>query len=500
MAQKTREFSPEFLWGGSLPRTCAAILAIIGFTYLMEESMHYIGFFNQEGQAIWWPTNGLALALMVRSKRSHWPLVLAGTLLGSLTGLLIRGWPLSSGILNVIANSVGPAIGAFALPRFKRMEDWLQEPHLVLRYAAFALVLAPAVSAAIYASKVHLFLPGLHFWHVFQARANSDMLGYAIFTPLVLVFTNRETYRQMRLRDVLTLILLLGFIAGATYLVFWQTVYPLAFVLIAVIMLVALRRGFAASVLAMNLLAVLATIATMHGYGPLTFGAGATLNPRILLLQAFLALVMITVFSVSVVQAERRIYYEQLQAAYQEMEKLATTDVLTGLANRRLFEQTLNAEWARAVRSGKPLALLLIDVDNFKAYNDRFGHLAGDARLCRIAQVIFALEYRSSDLFARYGGEEFVLLLPETSLDAAAQVAESIRLCVENMERDPQLPGDRQVSVSIGCAAVSPHAGIPPETLINTSDEALYRAKHNGRNRVETAGSSASAIKLKAQS
>jgi diguanylate cyclase (GGDEF)-like protein len=251
-----------------------------------------------------------------------------------------------------------------------------------------------------------------------------------------------------------------------------------------VVLLVTLRLGFGASVVAVNLLAVLATTATMHNHGPLTLGAGTIQAHRILLLQAFLALTMVTVFCVSVMQIERGVFQQRLQIAYEEMEKRATTDVLTGVANRRLFDEALKAEWARALRSGDSLALLMLDVDHFKSYNDRFGHPAGDACLRSIAQTILALDHRSTDLLARYGGEEFAYLLPAARVEDAARIAEVIRLRIEGMHENSEAD-DCSISISIGCAALTPAPGLLPDALVAASDEALYRAKHNGRNRVE---------------
>ncbi len=447
--------------------------------------MNYIGFFSDQGQAIWWPTNGLALALMVRSDRSRWATILVGILLGSWVSAIHYGWPISSRIVNFIANSVGPMLGALVLPRFRRLEDWLQEPHLVFRYVAFVLLLAPVLSATIYATNTHFFLPGLNFWTVLQTRADSDMLGYALFTPFVLVLTSRETYQRVKPAEIPLLAVLLALVGGTTYLVFWQTAYALTFVLISVALLVTLRLGFTASVLAVNLLAVLATVATMHGHGPFMLGQGVMLAHRILLLQAFLALTMVTVFSVSVMQIERKVFQERLQLAYEEMERRATTDVLTGVANRRLFDETLKSEWSRALRRGDSLALLMLDVDHFKLYNDRFGHPAGDACLHRIAQTILAIGHRSSDLLARYGGEEFSFLLPTTKLEDAARIAENIRLRIERMHKDPENAGDHPISISVGCAALTPTLDLTPELLIAAADQALYQAKRNGRNRIE---------------
>jgi diguanylate cyclase (GGDEF)-like protein len=466
-------------------RFCAEFLGLVCTVFLVEESMNLVGFFSQQGQAIWWPTNGLALALMVRSERSRWFAILAGILLGSWIGGIRHGWPISSRIVNCVANSIGPLLAAFALPYFNRLEDWLQEPHLAIRYVFFALLLAPALSATIYASTAHLFLPNVHFWIVLQTRGDADMLGYALFTPLILVLTSKETYRQAGASKQTESVLLLAIVAASTYFVFWQTAYDISFVLISVVLLVTLRIGFAASVVAVNLLAVLATVATMHGQGSLTLGSGAIEAHRILLLQAFLTLTMVTVFYVSVMQVERNVFQKQLQFAFEEMRRLATTDALTGVANRRLFDERLKEEWSRAVRNRDSIALLMIDVDHFKSFNDQFGHLVGDACLRNIARTILAIDHRRIDLLARYGGEEFAYLLPSANAEDAARIGEIIRLRIQRMHEEADNGTDRAVSISIGCAALTPVLGDVPEILVRDSDEALYRAKRNGRNCVE---------------
>lgn len=490
---QSRSLAPTLLWKRILLRSCAEFLGLVCAVFLMEESMNYVGFFSEQGQAIWWPTNGLALALMLRLERSRWLTILAAILLGSWIGGIRHGWPVSSRIVNAIANSIGPMLAAFALPQFKKLEDWLQEPRLVFRYVLFALLLAPALSATLYASTAHLFLPNVHFWTVLQTRGDSDMLGYALFTPLILVVSSKETYRQASASKLAILVLLLGIVAGSTYFVFWQTGYDISFVLISVVLLVTMRLGFVPSVVAVNLLAVLATVATMHGHGPLTLGSGAIEAHRILLLQAFLALTMVTVFYVSVMQIERNVFQRRLQFAYEEMEWRATTDSLTGVANRRMFEERLNNEWTRAIRTGDFIALLMLDVDHFKAYNDEFGHPAGDTLLRRIAQTILAIEHRSTDLLARYGGEEFAYLLPGASVEDAVRIGEMIRSQIEKMHEEPENSVHCAISISIGCATLSPTTGALPEMLVCSSDEALYRAKRNGRNCVECTESPLSA-------
>ncbi|MES2128187.1 MAG: sensor domain-containing diguanylate cyclase [Pseudomonadota bacterium] len=163
------------------------------------------------------------------------------------------------------------------------------------------------------------------------------------------------------------------------------------------------------------------------------------------------------------------------------LEQLATRDGLTGLANRRCFDDTLVAEWARAMRQKQPLSLLMVDVDNFKQYNDAHGHQGGDDCLKRIAAAV-SKEMRANDLVARYGGEEFAVILPNQSLKGAAIVAERIRCRVEQLQLANR-PG-AHVTVSIGAAtAIAAHDSDPGQ-LVAIADAALYRAKHMGRNRI----------------
>ena len=175
--------------------------------------------------------------------------------------------------------------------------------------------------------------------------------------------------------------------------------------------------------------------------------------------------------------------------AHQRLEQDVVTDALTGLANRRAFDDTLAREWARAARADTELSLILVDVDHFKAFNDHYGHPAGDACLRQVAGAIRGVIRRPGDLAARYGGEEMAVILPRTPSSGAALVAESLRIAVEGL-RTPHVasPGGR-LTVSLGVATTVAAVGhlIPmPDGLVIAADGALYRAKSRGRNRVET--------------
>ena len=167
-----------------------------------------------------------------------------------------------------------------------------------------------------------------------------------------------------------------------------------------------------------------------------------------------------------------------------ELERLASTDLLTTLANRRHFQDALEREWARAVRSGLDLAVLMIDADFFKLYNDTFGHLAGDELLKLVAGCIRDSVHRPADLPCRVGGEEFAVLLPETDEAGALAVAELIRSAVEALLAPHPLSPLGSVSVSIGAVSLRPRRNQASEEMVAAADAALYRAKDEGRNRV----------------
>ena len=169
------------------------------------------------------------------------------------------------------------------------------------------------------------------------------------------------------------------------------------------------------------------------------------------------------------------------------LESLAHIDSLTNIANRRRLDHALHLEWRRCQRAGAPLALLMIDIDAFKAYNDHFGHGQGDVCLRRVADCLAAGIQRPGDLIARFGGEEFAILLPETDLAAAAQIGERLREQIE-AKRIPHAPAQKYevVTISVGCAAVLPDESMKFQDLIDKADRNLYTAKHSGRNRIST--------------
>jgi diguanylate cyclase (GGDEF)-like protein len=189
--------------------------------------------------------------------------------------------------------------------------------------------------------------------------------------------------------------------------------------------------------------------------------------PVVPLMTAFVAAAMLTGF---------------YQTAH--LKTLSAEDKLTGLANRRTFDETLQREWYRMLRSQRPLSLIICDVDYFKRYNDTYGHLAGDHCLSQVGKALKAATKHANVLVARYGGEEFVILLPEVDSHEALSLAERIRQQVQSL----QLPHtgsqvSAYVSLSLGVTSVIPTMELPPSALVETADQGLYQAKQSGRNR-----------------
>lgn len=175
---------------------------------------------------------------------------------------------------------------------------------------------------------------------------------------------------------------------------------------------------------------------------------------------------------------------DELRELNSQLEALSLTDALTGIANRRHFDQSLEQEWSRARRNGQPLALAVMDVDWFKPYNDHYGHPAGDACLQQIAQALSTSACRASDLVARYGGEEFVFISPSTDLTGAQAMASKLLQAVQALDLPHTKSPIGHITLSIGVAAFVPGKDDSPEALYQRADSALYEAKKQGRNRV----------------
>ena len=174
---------------------------------------------------------------------------------------------------------------------------------------------------------------------------------------------------------------------------------------------------------------------------------------------------------------------EMLKAANLKLERISMIDGLTSIENRRAFDIAYNRAWKMCLRERMPLALIMIDIDNFKIFNDTYGHLSGDQTLIKIAEVIKGIAKRPGDLAARYGGEEFVVMLMNTTAEGAIIIAEKIRRKIEELEIENR-EIKSVITVSLGVASAVPEKEMVPNELIDAADKALYKAKEEGRNKV----------------
>jgi len=189
-------------------------------------------------------------------------------------------------------------------------------------------------------------------------------------------------------------------------------------------------------------------------------------------------------FSPSIVKA-RVANHIELKQQRDLLASLNLTDALTGIANRRRFDDSLDYVWNTAIRSKSELSLILIDIDSFKAVNDHGGHVYGDECLRKIATALNNCVQRSMDVVARYGGEEFAVILPNTDRDTASRLAEKMRACVvETQINHPDTDKGPYVTISLGVESMLPSPDMTPQSLIEKADSNLYKAKHAGKNQV----------------
>lgn len=181
--------------------------------------------------------------------------------------------------------------------------------------------------------------------------------------------------------------------------------------------------------------------------------------------------------------SERKQTEQQLLQLQKQLEELSYQDGLTGVANRRMFDNRLQMEWSNAQRNRLPLSLILLDIDYFKQYNDHYGHVRGDDCLKSVGQALSGAAVRPRDLLARYGGEEFVLLLPETDAQAAAQVSERCRQLIrgQNIQHAHSQVAPL-LTISLGVGTLIPGPFDQPQAFLERVDRLLYKAKHQGRN------------------
>jgi diguanylate cyclase (GGDEF)-like protein len=448
------------------------------------------------GWTILWPLNGITIALLIRRPKSDWPTMLIGIELGIGLGEFLDANPLSSTLWQRLFSLVEVVLSASFLPDFTTLEDWLRKPRIFIRFVC-ALVVGPLVSgvmAALYfeITKHQAFLSALDDW------TTADALGIAAIMPLALSIRSREMRSLFRLRTAWRTVLILAVALTSAAAAFSVSQYPLLFLVYPTLLLVDSLLGFSGSAIAVSAISFLAVYLTTNALGPFGHWPAGLPVTRDVAFQLFLGFHLVALFPASIMILERRRMAEELVDSNRQLLLLASMDGLTGIANRRALDERFSQEWSRAIRVGTPLALVMIDIDHFKQFNDIYGHHAGDRCLQAVASLLQAKVQRGQDHLARFGGEEFALLLPHTDLQGAVHIAEQMRLAILDLAIPHRAGEEGLVTVSLGCAALSPVNGDDDSRLLETADAALYQAKSAGRNQVHGAESEQRVVPIRA--
>lgn len=440
---------------------------------------------QSEGVATIWLSNGILFGLVITRPRAKWiPYFLAGLLADTLADV-VYGDPLKVALGVSLANSIEVILSTLVLTRWFGTPLNLAKRRPMIGFLLVSVVGAAALTSAVGASWTLLFYPGVPWIRMWRTWYLGDMLGMALLAPLVFTLHRPDFFSALSKRRLPGTLLVLLVPALTAVLVFTHAQDPLIFFLYPALLLVVFRLGFPGTVMAVVVVAFLSIGLTVKGQGPLMLIAGEHMMlHRIVVAQIFLAVSIFTMFPVAALLEEGAELQRSLAESESRQRRLANADDLTGLSNRRAFNLRLEEEWRYATENDTDMALLLLDADLFKSYNDLNGHLGGDECLRRIAKAVESAIDGAGGFAARFGGEEFAVILPGETLSRAVHLAEEIRGGVVRLAvAHPGCTGGLQ-TVSLGVAAMHPAAGGETLDLVRAADDALYRAKTLGRNRV----------------
>lgn len=440
-------------------------LALLLLTYVVAGKLGLQLAFAFPSATPVWPATGLAFVALLRFGLGLWPAVFVGAFLVNITtaGTVLTSLGIAGG------NMLEAVLGAWLVTRYAGGVDFVRSPERIFSFTLLAAMGSTMVSATI--GTATLFAAGMvppgQWGPIWLTWWLGDASGDLLIAPALLLWvrtpltlpTPRRALEGIALFGGLIVVglILFGVVAPLSYLG-----ASLKFLTIPFLTWAAVRFGPREAATAILLLGAIAIWGTLGANG---FGRSAT-NTTLLLLQAYMAVATVMTLMLAGAVAERRAAEERLTA-------LSITDPLTGIANYRHLITSLAGEIERSERTGRPFAILFMDVDGLKAINDRYGHLAGSHALCEVAEVLRA-SARVVDTAARYGGDEFALLLPETTEEEANQVAKRLA------ERLAARGGTPPVTLSIG-VAVHPRDGRTADALIGSADRQLYQVRSRER-------------------
>jgi diguanylate cyclase (GGDEF)-like protein len=439
-----------------------AIVAVLAVVYFGTAKLGLrFAFVNPSATALWAPT-GITLAAFLIFGPRVWP----GAFLGAFFANLTTAGSVLTSIVIATGNTLEGVAGCYLVRRFARGPQAFERAQDIFKFAFLAGIVSTTISATV--GVTSLLLGGFADWTVYGPIWRTwwlgDGVGAVVVTPLVLLWRENPRLNWTN-EEIIELALLFLGLFFTVWIVFGGRFhsevknYPLEYLCIPFLIWAAFRFGRRKAATATCVLAGIAIWGTLQGFGPFS---RETLNTSLLLVQSFVGIVAVTSLVLAAEVSERKRADERVQ-------ELVATDPLTGLANYRRFIDAIELEIKRYGRSGRPFAILLLDLDGLKKLNDTHGHIVGSRALCRLADVLRA-HCRQLDTPARFGGDEFAVVLPETTAAQAQQIATRIR---ERIACDGESP---PISVAVG-SAVFPDDGESIEKLLSAADRALYGMK-----------------------
>jgi diguanylate cyclase (GGDEF)-like protein len=447
-----------------------AIVAVLAVVYFGTAKLGLrFAYVNPSATALWAPT-GITLAAFLIFGFRVWP----GAFLGAFFANLTTAGSVLTSIGIATGNTLEGVVGCYLVRRFARGKQTFERAQDIFKFAFLAGMVSTTISPTIGVTSLALggFANWTEYGPIWRTWWLGDGVGAVVVTPLLLLWRENPRLNWTREQIVELAVLFLG-LFFTVWIVFGGRFhsevknYPLEYLCIPFLIWAAFRFGRRKAATATCVLACIAIWGTLQGFGPFS---REVLNTSLLLVQSFVGIVAVTSLALAAEVSERKRADERVQ-------QLVATDPLTGLANYRRLIEAIELEIKRYGRSGRPLAILLFDLDGLKKVNDTHGHLVGSRALCRLADVLRA-HCRQLDTPARFGGDEFAVVLPETTSAQAQQIAARIR---ERIASDGESP---PISASVG-SAVFPDDGDSIDKLLSAADRALY-----GMKRLPAAGTS----------
>jgi diguanylate cyclase (GGDEF)-like protein len=440
---------------------------------------------QSDGIATIWFSNGLIFSLLITQPKRRWlPYFLAGLTADTLADM-IYGDPFQLAFGVSLANSVEVVTSALLLTRWFGSPLDLRRRRTLIGFLVIPVLGATALTGALGAFWTLQLVPGPSWWEMFRTWYLGDLLGMAIVAPLIIMVQQPGFFAMFDRRQLPHTLLVLVAPVIVTTLVFTHNQDPLSFLIFPAFLLVAFRLGLPGTVVNILVVTLMAIGFTIKGHGPLMLIAGEhMLLHRIVIAQVFAAVAIFTMFPVAAILEEKEELKRSLATSEARFRNLALKDELTGLPNRRAFNLQFERAWDEAFISRKCLGLIILDVDQFKQYNDVAGHPAGDVYLRSISRVVDGIAEETQTIPARIGGEEFAIILPDTTLERTREIAETVRESVLDLALPHPATASGIQTVSLGVAVQVPLNGETSIDLMRVADKAMYEAKLNGRNQV----------------